>query len=299
MDFISVLISMVLMRQDYPVGVEPAPRSISEIMGSAPDDAWISPDPDNTLYMDTERGRIVIALSEHLAPAHVVQVKTLAREGYYEGMSFYRVVHGFVAQGGDETGEVDKGSAAEALAAEFEEPMRDDIPFTPLGHADGYSDVAGYIDGMPAGQDEETGSVWLAHCTGAFAFGRENERDSASTEFYITLQPHRYLDRNMTVFGRVLYGMDVVQSFPRGQFSYGGTIADKSKWTRIDKLIVASDLPEEERVPVQYLDTSSDTFRELIGTRAARASAFFHYRHGYMDLCQMPLPVRLVDDEER
>lgn len=279
--------------------IEPAlGPTVAEVMEAAPASAWVTPDPDNLLYMDIATGRIVIMLSPDLAPGHVAQIKTLAREGFYEGLNFYRVVHGFVAQGGDVAETKDVGSAQSPIAAEFEDVFSADMPFTPHGFDDGYADEAGYLNGFPVGRDVEDGSIWLAHCTGAFAFGRNNERDTASTEFYITLQPQRYLDRNLTVVGRVIVGMDLVQAMPRGAFGHGGVIEDETRWTPINKVTVAADLPEAERVPVQIFDTGTDIFRQLIKARSARASEFFHFRHHYLDLCQMPLPVRLGEGGE-
>ncbi|RFB04577.1 peptidylprolyl isomerase [Parvularcula marina] len=270
--------------------------TVGEIMEAAPEEIWLDPDPDQLIYIETEKGTAVVRLSSNLAQGHVEQVKTLAREHYYDGLHFYRVVHGFVAQGGDASGEKDKGSAKDSLTAEFEETAPEGFTFTPLGFADGYAAEAGYTDGMPAGRDAETETVWLAHCTGAFAFGRDVGRDTASTEFYITIQPQRYLDRNLTVFGRVIYGMDAIQALPRGNFGDGGVNADEATWTEIKSIRLESEIPSEDRIDLEYMDTSSETFRQLITARSARASEFFYYRPGYIDLCQMPLPVRLTPE---
>ncbi|MEM9233413.1 MAG: peptidylprolyl isomerase [Pseudomonadota bacterium] len=274
---------------------EAAP-TVSEVMAAAPADVWIDPDPEQLLYIETEQGVAVVHLSSTLASEHVAQVKILARERYYDGLNFYRVVHGFVAQGGDEAGMKDKGSAAESLTAEFEEPMPEDMPFTPLGFEDGYAAEVGYTDGMPAGRDPKSGTVWLAHCTGAFAFGRGVDRDTASTEFYSTLQPQRDLDRNLTVVGRVIYGMDMIQSLSRGNFGDGGVNADRESWTEITSVRLESDIPADDRIDLEYMDTSSASFRQLITARSARQSEFFYYRPNYIDLCQLPLPVRLTPD---
>nr|WP_281373749.1 peptidylprolyl isomerase [Parvularcula dongshanensis] len=267
-------------------------------MADAPEGAWVAPDPEDTLYVDVPSGRIVVVLVPEMAPRHVEQLRTLAREGYYEGLHFYRVIDGFVAQGGDESGEKDKGSAAQTLAAEFEVPMPAGLAFTPLGHADPYADESGFVAGQPAGRDPEGGTAWLAHCTGAFAFGRDEGRDTAATEFYVTLQPQRYLDRNLTVLGRVVLGMEHLQAMPRGALGTAGTIEDERRWTPIESVTVASDLPRKDRVPVEVMDTGSDTFRRLIEARAARADAFFYYRPDHVDLCQMPIPVRLTPAQD-
>ena len=276
------------------IAEKPLPeRGPGQIVAESTAADWRAADPENTLYIDIPQGRIIVALTPDLAQAHVTQVKQLAREGYYDGLDFYRVIEGFVAQGGDESGEKEIRIAAQSMKAEFDEAWRDELAFTPLGNEDGYAAEAGYINGFPAGRNPEEGKVWLAHCTGAFAFGRNNERDSASTEFYITLQPQRYLDRNLTVFGRVIWGMEHVQSITRGEPGNGGAIRDKNRWTPISSIRVAADLPAEEQLPLEIFNTSTETFRELIESRRNRPSEFFYYRPDYIDLCQLPLPVRL------
>ncbi len=272
-------------------------RGPGAIIAATTKEHWVSADPDNTLYIDIPQGRIVVLLTPDLAQGHVDQVKKLAREEYYDGLNFYRVIEGFVAQGGDAS---DEGAAkpiktaATSLPAEFDEPIPESLDFTPLGNIDGYAQEAGYINGFPAGLNRKENKVWLAHCSGAFAFGRNNERDSASTEFYIALQPQRYLDRNLTVFGRVIWGMEHVQSITRGAPGNGGVIAEKARWTPISSIRVAADLPEGDRLPLEWLDTSTDIFRELIDARRNRPEEFFYFRPNYLDLCQLALPVRLT-----
>ena len=204
----------------------PGRATVAEIMEGAPEEAWVRPDPDDTLYVETEAGRMVVLLVPEMAPAHAEQLRTLAREGYYDGLSFYRVPIGFVAQGGDRTGEKDKGSAAETLAAEFEAPWARVPEFAPLGHYDGYAPAAGFVRGLPAGYDPETDTAWLAQCQGAFAFGRNEGRDTASTEVYITLQPQRYLDRNLTVAGRVVWGFEHLAAIRRNAPGNFGEMAE-------------------------------------------------------------------------
>ena len=273
--------------------IEDAPRPVGDIMAAATEKDWRTVDPENLLLMETGGGTITIELSGHLAAAHTDQMRRLAREGYYEGLSLYRVIEGFVAQGGDFSGTAELGSAT-VLQAEFEEPLPEGAVFTPLAVADGYAENVGFIDGHPAGREGD--QVWLAHCTGAFAYGRNNGRDTASTEFYITLQPQRYLDRNLTVAGRVIDGMSVVQAAPRGVIDGDPETDDFQERLMIKSLRVAADLPEAERPVWQVMDDQSELFAELMEARKARPSEFFYYRPDHVNLCQMPVPVRQVSE---
>ena len=274
-------------------------KTPSAIIADAPAEAWVRVDDDHLMLIETAEGRVVVMLSDVMAVAHVAQMQTLVRQRYYDGLSFYRVIDGFVAQGGVLEEERPLGEAAEHLAPEFEEPLPEGASFTSLGYTDGYAPEAGFIGSLPAGRDPETGTAWLAHCTGAFAFGRENEADSASSEIYITLQPQRYLDRNLTVAGRVIDGMEAVQRFPRGNPSVNmGIIPDPDRRTPIVTMRMASDLPNEERPHFEVMDTRSGSFAALVQSYANRPSAFFYYRPDHADLCQVPIPVREVERAE-
>ena len=264
-------------------------KSSAEIIeASAPSD-WRVFDPENTLYIELERGLVVVALSEHLAQDHVEQTKKLAREGFYDGLSFYRVIEGFVAQGGDVFEKRDVGKAKKALEAEFEDPLSKDLPVTLLSDEDGYADQVGFLGGLPVGVDNKNKAIWHLHCTGAFAFARNNEKDTASTEFYITLQPQRYLDRNLTVLGRVVQGMGHVQALQRvaPAEEEGDDLGETIKTIR-----VAADAPEEERLKLEYLRDDTEIFAAYAEARRNRPEEFFYYRPDHLDVCALAIPVR-------
>ncbi|TMP81261.1 peptidylprolyl isomerase, partial [Pseudoalteromonas ruthenica] len=127
-------------------------------------------------------------------------------EKFYDGLRIYRFVEGFVAQGGDQ-GEPKKLSKAKrAVDAEFFYTSKNRLPITSLKMIDGYAPVTGFLDGFAVAQSADGKNTWQTHCPGIFAMARGNEINSGGTEFYITLAPVRYLDRNITVFGRVLHG---------------------------------------------------------------------------------------------
>ena len=263
--------------------------SSAEILQQSSPTDWRLLDPSYTLYIELDRGMVIVALSETLVPDHVEQVRTLARAGFYDGLSFYRVIDGFVAQGGDVFGRRDIGDAQQALKAVFDQKLaKDDLPDW-ISDKDGYADNIGFLQSLPVGYDSKEKRIWGLHCTGAFALGREIEKDTASTEFYITLQPHRYLDRNMSVLGRVVQGMEHLQALRR--------VAPAEKdGDDIGEIIVsmrlAEDVPADQRQSLEILRSDTETFKAYAEARRNRPEDFFYYRPDHLDVCALAIPVR-------
>src|SRR3954463_3566771 len=135
-------------------------------------------DPENTLILETTKGRVVIELRPDLAPGHVERIKTLAREGFYDDVVFHRVIEGFMAQGGDPTGTGTGGSKYPDLKAEFSaEP----------------------------------------HVRGICSMARSNAPNSANSQFFIVFDDAGFLDRQYTVWGKVIEGMENVDKIKRGE----------------------------------------------------------------------------------
>jgi peptidylprolyl isomerase len=147
-------------------------------------------DPENTLYMDLKDGRVVIRLRPDLAPKHVARVKQLAREGFYNGTPFHRVIDGFMAQGGDPTGTGTGGSKLPDLPAEF------------------------------------TNSVH--YLRGTVGAARTANPDSANSQFYICFAPAPSLDGKYTIWGQVISGMEFVDKIKKGSGS-SGTVSGPDK----------------------------------------------------------------------
>lgn len=267
------------------------PRPPSRIIAEAAAEHWRPADPENTLYLDLEKGQVIIELSEFMAPGHTANIKALARGRFYDGLSVYRVIEGFVAQGGDMDGEKPTGKAKRTIPAEFSRKKVREKQFTPLPGPDGYAAEVGFIDSFPAARNPKTGETWLVHCNGAFAMAREQDIDSGGTEFYAVIGPaQRYLDRNTTVFGRVLEGMEVLQQLQRGTGAAG--VLEKPENNPIARLRVAADLPEKERQDLEVLRTDSSSFEELIAARSNRPEDWFVARPDYVDVCSVGIPTR-------
>ena len=135
-------------------------------------------EPENTLYMDLEDGRVVIELRPDLAPKHVARIKELTREGFYDGIIFHRVIPGFMAQTGDPTGTGRGGSDKPDLPAEFSS-----APF-------------------------ERGTLGMA---------RTSDPNSANSQFFINFAPTPHLNGQYTVWGRVVEGMDQIDQIAQGE----------------------------------------------------------------------------------
>ncbi len=258
------------------------------------DGDWRALDPANTVYLQLPDGVVVIELNPDFAPQTVAQFKKLVADGFYDGLTFYRVIDGFVAQGGDQSDMTDKPAAAPNLPAEFERDWSEDLSWTRVQQPDLFAPETGFIDGFAAARNLQQGKAWLTHCPGVVAMARNDEPDTGSTDFYIVIgQAPRYLDRNLTIFGRVVDGMDIVQRIIRGEPAANGMIPAGAPQTEILRAALGSDLPAAERAPLQVQDTNGAGFRAVLQSRRVRGLPFFHHKPPeVLDVCQVPVATR-------
>jgi peptidylprolyl isomerase len=139
--------------------------------------------PENTVYLELKDGRVVIELRPDIAPKHVQRIKTLVKEGFYDGLAFHRVISGFMAQSGDPNGDGTGGSKYPDLAAEFSS-----APF-------------------------RRGTV------GAARLG--NNANSANSQFFICFDDAPHLNGSYTVWGQVIEGMELVDRIKKGTSASG------------------------------------------------------------------------------
>jgi len=273
------------------------PKSMQEILDATKASDWRALDPADTLYLDLASGRVVIELAPGFAPAHVANIRTLAKEGYWNGLSINRSQDNFVVQWGD--GEEDEkkrkplGSAKTKLPAEFERASKG-VKFDRLPDSDGWASQVGFAGGgFPAARDPQAGKTWLAHCYGAIGAGRDVAADSSNgTELYVvTGQSPRQLDRNITVVGRVVQGMEFLSVLPRGTGPLGFYEKPEQR-TPIKAIRLASDVPDNERVPLELLRTDTAAFTQLVEARRNRRDEWYKRPAGHIDVCNVPLPVR-------
>jgi peptidylprolyl isomerase len=146
-------------------------------------------DLENTLYMDVPAGRVVIEMRPDLAPNHVAQIKRLAREHFYDGVPFHRVIPGFMAQTGDPTG-TGSGGSGHKLKAEFSKEK---------------------------------------HVRGTCSMARTSDPNSADSQFFIMFAPSSHLDGQYTVWGKVVSGMEFVDAIKKGDQARNGAVSDPDK----------------------------------------------------------------------
>jgi peptidylprolyl isomerase len=274
------------------------PPTTVEVLAGAQASDWRPLDPENTLYLELEKGRVVLELAPRFAPAHVANVKALAREGYFDGLAIVRVQDDYVVQWGDPHAEAAERrrpirQAKETLPAEFSMAASSELPFTVLPDGDVYAPEVGFSDGFPAARDPATGRAWLAHCYATLGVGRADDPDSGGGAELYVVNGHapRHLDRNTTLLGRVVLGMERLSTLPRGTGALG-FYETPEEWVPIVSMRVAADLPEAQRTPLERLRTDTRTFEAFVEARRNRRESWFAEPAGRIGLCNVPLPVR-------
>ncbi len=150
-----------------------------------------TPDPENTLYIDLKDGRVVVQLLPDLAPKQVARIKELARQHFYDGTPFHRVIDGFMAQGGDPTGTGTGGSKLPDLPAEFTNNRK--------------------------------------FLRGTLGAARTSDPNTANSQFFIMFAPAPSLDGQYTIFGQVVSGMQFVDQIKHGDSADNGKVSNPDK----------------------------------------------------------------------
>jgi len=270
------------------------PPTTAQVMESAQPSDWRRPDPGNTLYLKLPAGRVIIELAPRFAPAHVANIKTLFREKFFDGLPVARVQDNFVAQWGD----VDKLRQTEAATRKLPDESvlawHQTLPLIKLPDRDGYATETGWLDGFPVAIERRpSGQVWMTHCYGTLGVGRDNWPDTGSgAELYVVIgNAPRQLDRNIVVAGRVLRGIELLSSLPRGTAALGFYEKPEQR-TLIESARIAADLPETERVALEVLRTDTPLFTKYVESRRNRRDEWYLVPAGHTDVCAITIPVR-------
>jgi peptidylprolyl isomerase len=270
-----------------------APRTMDEVLQATTAADWRPLDPENTLYLQLPQGRVVIELAPSFAPLHAANLRTLTRQKYFDGLAILRSQDNFVVQWGDPEGKRSLGDAQARLPPEFTVRISADLPFEPLADRDGYAPEVGFSQGFPAARDPARGEAWLAHCYAMVGAGRGNEPDSGNGAELYVVSGHapRQLDRNIALVGRVVKGMELLATQPRGSGPMG-FYEKPEQYVSITSVRVAADVPVAERENLEVMRTDTASFRQLVEVRRNRRDDWYQVPAGYIDLCNVPIVAR-------
>ncbi len=259
----------------------------------APDPVkWRQLDPENTLYINSSQGPIIVEMFPEVAPRHVQRIKELTREHFYDGLIFHRVLENFMAQTGDPSGDSTGASAKPDLGQEFQFKRGGDMPFVAASQQGGtvqgfYKTLAveTYPDAQMALTSDGKVRAWALHCPGVASMARSgivngvDQVNSANSQFFLMRSPYPSLDKTYTAWGRIVWGQDAVMKFANG--------APAPNPDRMLGVRIVADMPETERVPLYVLRTDSPDFRKLVeDTRRERGADF--------SICDVQIPARIT-----
>jgi len=272
--------------------------SVKPVVGN--ESIWRPVPINNSVLLTLPHGKVVIELAPQFAPKHVAQFRQLTQQGFYNGTKFYRVIEGFVAQAGPKEGSK-KDQSVPLLTMESEWRLNAEDLYTPVQKNDLFAPQTGFKDSFAMAFQTESSQApnraWLTHCPGVVAMARNNEADSASSHFYVVVgQAPRYLDNIMTIFGRVVYGMQHIQAITRTEVMTGEEAINTRKFTPIVTMKLMADVPIAQQIQIAVENTESIAFSERLDSRRHRDSAFFYKKPPpVLDVCQIPIRSRRLN----
>ena len=260
-----------------------APFASAQTTQAAPAPAasdWRAIAPENLLVIDTAKGRILVELEARAAPRHIERIRTLADQGFYDGLKFHRVIPGFMAQTGDPQGTGEGGSDLPDLASEFGFRRGRDAGFAQI-QGGAVTGVVGLVGSLPVVTQPDAQMMITADfkvdaaglfCPGVAGMARSGSPNSANSQFFLMTGNNPNLNGVYTAFGRVVSGLDVVGRLNAGNEANNGAVADPDVMTRVR---TAAALPEGQRPTVRVLDARSAAFQaQAEQLRASRGTAF-------------------------
>lgn len=240
---------------------------------------WRTVAPENLLVIDTAKGRILVELEPRMAPRSVERVRTLADQGFYDGLKFHRVIEGFMAQTGDPEGTGAGGSSLPDIEGEFQFRRGRDLGFVNL--VNGASGQLGLAGSMPVFTQPDAQMMVTADfktagqaifCPGVAGMARSQDPNSANSQFFLMTGINDSLNGQYTPFGRVLAGLDVVRALKPGSSTANGRVEDPDLMTRAR---TAAALPERQRPAVRVRPPASPAFTAMVEqVRAERGTRF-------------------------
>ncbi|ESQ84445.1 hypothetical protein AEAC466_08820 [Asticcacaulis sp. AC466] len=251
------------------------------------DPGYRMPDPNNTLVIDTTKGRVIVELYPNIAPQSAERLVTLTRQHFYDGIIFHRVIEDFMAQTGDPKGTGMGGSTLPDVKGEFTLRHDPSWPLTVATRPRG--SLIGFVGAMPVqSQVNELAAItadgktmaWGLYCQGVLGMARDNSPDSANSQFFLMRGANSNLEKHYTPVGVVIYGLDVVRKLKIGE-----PPVDPDKMTTVRLL---SDMPEADRPQVEIMDTASPQFQTVLdAVRKDKGENF--------SACDVTVPTKLLN----
>jgi peptidylprolyl isomerase len=275
-----------------PPDKPPAKPTPSALIEAAPDSAWKDVPADDLLVMTLEGGkRVVIQINDRFSPVHAANIRAIARAGWWDGKTVYRVQDNWVAQWGDVTEKLPLPETVKETREDYWLPAAAAGKITKLPWPDSYAKVTGFIDGWPVASDGK--ATWLTHCYASVGVARDLHPNAGSgAELYAVIgQPPRALDRNIVVAGRVIEGIATLASLPRGTGEMGFYGKEQAPLGIVTARIM-SDLPPAEQTRYRMLDTASPSFAAYMKLIGHRDDDFYRTAAAGADVCSVRVPVR-------
>jgi peptidylprolyl isomerase len=265
--------------------------------GDALDPAdWREVPADRLIVMDTTKGRILIETAPEFAPNHAARFSELVRSGFYDGITFHRVIDDFMVQGGDPTG-TGTGGSGQNIDAEF--TIKRDASMPVLEVSARANDRGGFFHGIPvvtqpiaqaAVRADGKVETWISHCAGVVSAARSEDPNSADSQFFLMRQskrqdgsPNTYLDKQYTAWGHIVGGLGVVRDINVGT-------AGETRGFEPDSITVAriaADLPEGERPRVWVQREDGPAFTAKLAELTGQGPA--------PDVCDIEVPTVVAD----
>ena len=247
---------------------------------------WRTPDPNDVMVIDTNKGRILVELVPEVAPQNATRIRELAHENFFDGLRFFRVVENFMDQTGDPQNNGQGGSSKPNVPGEFTFRRGPDMPFVVA--ADQSVAEVGFVKSLPvmsqsmmlaAMTKDQKVSAWGLYCPGVAGMARDENPDSANSQFFLMRAGYPALEKRYTAFGRVISGMDAVRAIKVGE-----PVADPQD--RMERVRLLADLPEKDRPKVRVIDPSGPWFKaEIARVRALKGADF--------SACDVEIPVEV------
>lgn len=246
---------------------------------------WRTPNPDDVLVIDTNKGRIIVEMVPEVAPLFTQRVRELALEHFYDGQTFFRVIDGFMDQTGDPENRGTGGSPKPEVAAEFTFRRGADMPFV-LAQDQSVAEI-GFIKSLPVTTQsmslapltrDQKVSGWALYCPGVAGAARGESPDSANSQFFFMRATYPKLEKRYTAWGRVIAGQEVVTAIKTGE-------PVEEPQDRMERLRLLSDIPPAERPKIRVIDPAGKWFKAEIARVAAAG--------GNLQACDVNIPVEV------